>query len=159
MIKRKTRSDKITFDKKQMKTIERLSGIGLNQAQIAHILNVSVDTLQRRVKEGDMDLSAAIHKGKSKAVGKIAEKAYEIALNGNISMIKYYLSAQGGWVEKPQECEECKRRDDEEAFRKHNLKSFEDLVDAMTDEELSYYRTLLNKQEELFNKVEGRKSP
>jgi hypothetical protein len=64
------------------------------------------------MKEGNIDLSAALTKGKSKALYKIANKAYQLALEGNPSMIKYFLSCRGNWSEKTQVIVETEQVED-----------------------------------------------
>lgn len=100
--KRKTRSDKIVFQEPDIKRIENLSALGLTLEEIASVFNVSADTLYRRCKEKDSSLTAALLRGKSRAIIKVAKKAYELAIEGNTSMIKYILSCKGGWIQNTQ---------------------------------------------------------
>jgi len=58
-------------------------------------------------------------------------------MEGNVSMIKYFLSCRGAWSEKLQIIDDnCIR---EEQNKRHYL---EDVVDAMTDEEIDTYKNL-----------------
>lgn len=99
---RKSRSDKFLVNEDDIQMIENLAALGLNMDQIASVFNVSADTLYRRCKDGNTDLSASILKGRTRAVQKIAEKAFELALEGDVGLIKYILSCKGGWTEKSQ---------------------------------------------------------
>lgn len=102
MRKRKTRCDKISISKEQLIVMEKLAGFGLTVKQICHVLGFSPDTVYRRINEGDDEISATLLRGKSASLSKVAEKAFELALNGDSGMIKYILSTQGGWSEKSQ---------------------------------------------------------
>ena len=108
---RKQRSDKITFSTKDISKIESMAAMGLSLEQIASIFGVSTDTIYRRMNEGNLDLSEALSRGKSKALYKIANKAYKLAMEGNVSMIKYFLSCRGGWSEKLQIIEDNSVKD------------------------------------------------
>lgn len=102
MTNRKTRLDKINFSEEDIIKIENLAALGLNMEQIASIFNISSDTLYRRCNEEDSNLSATILRGRSKAIQKVSEKAFELALRGDVGLIKYILSCKGGWTEKSQ---------------------------------------------------------
>ena len=102
MTKRKVRKDKITFTQKDLKQIETMAGLGFTQQELCSVLGLSIDTLKSRMKEDDNDLSAVFTKGKVNALSKVAKKAYTLAISGNTSMIKYFLSCQRGWTEKVQ---------------------------------------------------------
>jgi IS30 family transposase len=141
---RKERSDKITFDKKDISKIEYMAAMGLSLDQIASIFGISTDTIYRRVNEGNIDLSAALSRGKSKALYKIAKKAYKIALEGNPSMIKYFLSCRGGWSEKLQIIDNNQVSETQEKQRQMQL-----IVDAMTDEEIDEYKSHSDKMKQI----------
>lgn len=102
MSKRKIRSDKFLVSESDLVKIENLAALGLNMDQIASVLNISADTLYRRCSEGDSDLSASILRGRTRAIQQIAEKAFELALEGDVGLIKYILSCKGGWTDKSQ---------------------------------------------------------
>ncbi len=137
---RKERSDKITFDKKDISKIETMSAMGLSINQIG----ISTDTMYRRMNEGNINLSAALSRGKSKAIYKVAHKAYELAIDGNVAMIKYFLSCRGGWSEKLQIIED--NRVQEEQDKRRQLQA---VVDAMTDEEIDAYKNLNDQMREI----------
>lgn len=98
---RKTRSDKIEL-KNDLDKIERMASLGLSIDQIAGVVGCSSDTIYRRLKEGDTELSAAILKGRSEAILEVSKKCFELALEGDVGLIKYILSCKGGWTEKTQ---------------------------------------------------------
>jgi predicted DNA-binding protein (UPF0251 family) len=156
--RRKVRSDKITFTKKEISDIEGFAAIGLTQEQICHVLGVSPDTLQRRVKEGDTRITDAILRGKSLAIGNVAKKAYESAMGGNTAMIKYFLAIHNNWHEKPV-VNNCGGPPQENNSYQNAVDEFDELLDAMTDEELDKYGVLLEEQIKLRKTVEARVSP
>jgi predicted DNA-binding protein (UPF0251 family) len=150
---RKERSDKITFDKKDISKIESMAAMGLSLDQIASIFGVSTDTIYRRMNEGNIDLSAALTKGKSKALYKIANKAYKLALEGNTAMIKYFLSCRGGWSEKLQIIDDNRVREEQEKSRQLDA-----IIDAMTDQEIDEYQSLSEKMNQIMDSVRERVS-
>lgn len=108
---RKTRSDKVTFSEKDLEKIEKLAGLGFTVEEIAVIFGVSKHTLYRRAKETGSQINETIYSGRLKAIGNVAAKAYELSLEGNTAMIKYFLSCRGGWVEKSQVINSLERGD------------------------------------------------
>lgn len=128
--KRKTRSDKFNFTNSDMKKIEKMASLGLSISQISTIFGISTDTFYRRANEANCDLSAAITRGKSKATLAVAQKAYELAIAGDTSMIKYYLSSIAGWSEKSQ------LKNEDEPLYKDSCSNIQEYMDELTDEEL-----------------------
>ena len=114
-----------------------MSAMGLSLEQIASIFGISTDTIYRRMNEGNKNLSAALSRGKSKALQKIANKAYKLVLEGNTSMIKYFLSCRGGWSEKLQII------DNQVSERQEKMKKLESVFDSMTDNEIDEYKNQL----------------
>lgn len=99
---RKVRSDKFNFSDIDIKKIEKMASLGLSINQISAIFGISTDTFYRRCQEINCDLSAAVTRGRAKAICNVAQKAYDLAIAGDTSMIKYYLSSMAGWSEKSQ---------------------------------------------------------
>ncbi|OIQ19241.1 MAG: hypothetical protein BM556_08120 [Bacteriovorax sp. MedPE-SWde] len=89
------------------------------------------------MNEGNIDLSAALSMAKSKALYKIANKTYKLAMEGNLSMIKYFLYCGGGSSEKLQIIED--NRVKEEQDKRRQLQA---VIDSMTDEEINTYKNL-----------------
>jgi predicted metal-dependent hydrolase len=138
MTKRKERADKIKLTAKDLKQIETMAGLGLTQEQISNVLGFSVDTLKRRLRENENELSALMGRGKTNALTKVAKKAYSLAIAGNTSMIKYFLGCQGGWSEKvqviniPPETNENSQRE-----------YLRELFSSMSPTELEQYKKIL----------------
>lgn len=98
--RRKTRKDKISFSQKEISQIEAMAGLGLTREDICNVLGVSSDTLLRRLNEGNEQLAAALKRGKAIAKVNVSQKLYNKAVEGNPSMIKFYMTHQGGWGKK-----------------------------------------------------------
>lgn len=139
-----------------------MSALGLNQEQICSVLKVSVDTLQRRVKEGDSRIAAAISRGRAKSNLLISKKAYELAMGGNAGMIKYILSCQAGWSDKPHLVDESDvvMEELEEKIRnkihEEEIRKYDDFIEHMTLEENNEYQETLKKQIEIKKQVDMR---
>ena len=83
--------------------IERLSGLGLNEKQIADNLGVSWRTFHR--KKNQKSVLAAISRGRSKALKNVSNSLYEQATKPepNIHATKFFLSNRGEhgqWAER-----------------------------------------------------------
>lgn len=83
--------------------IERLSGLGLNEKQIADNLGISWRTFHR--KKNQKSVMSAISRGRSKALKNVSNSLYEQATKPepNIHAIKFFLSnrgEQGQWAER-----------------------------------------------------------
>lgn len=88
---------KIELTDDQWTQVEKMAAIFCTGEEIAHVLNISYDTLERRVKE-KYKVSCAEHIKKHSAMGKMSlrRKQYEVAKGGNVSMLiwlgKQYLN-------------------------------------------------------------------
>lgn len=77
----------------QRNSIQRMAGVGLPVDQIAKIIGVSVTVLTDRCTD-DMDL------GYAQVNALYLNKFYEkIVVEGNTSLLMFYLSRKLGWVE------------------------------------------------------------
>lgn len=72
-------------------------------------------------------------------------------MEGNVSMIKYFLSCRGGWSEKLQIVKE--HRVKEEQNKRLQLEA---VVDAMTDEEIVAYKSLNDQMREIEEEARSR---
>ena len=77
-------------DKKTLKKIEKLAGVGLSDQAIADSLGVSRSTISRRKRDDDT-FDAIIRKGKIKAVADISSALYDSAMSGNSQSIQFFL--------------------------------------------------------------------
>jgi transposase len=96
---RRLRKDKITFEEMTASAIEHMAAIGMSQEQIAAVFSISIDTYKRRIKE-NLDLAASFHKGQNIGLMELQNKAFDLAKEGNVQMLKYILSTKGNWSDK-----------------------------------------------------------
>tara|TARA_A100001388_G_C28756662_1_gene495321 strand:- start:1633 stop:1980 length:348 start_codon:yes stop_codon:yes gene_type:complete len=80
--------------KEQKSQVTSMSGYGLTADQICAIIDVSRGTLfkyfQKELKEGE-----------AKALGRVSQKAFEMAVSGNQpAMTMFYLKCRGKWTER-----------------------------------------------------------
>lgn len=78
---------------------EVLASRGLTLDQIAASFGVSTDTLHRRRRES-AELEAAIRRGQSKGIAKVANSLYEQAMKGNVAAAIFYLKARANWSDR-----------------------------------------------------------
>ena len=79
--------------------IEKFSAAGLSLQQMASLLDMSHDTLERFMNK-DPSLRASIEKGRSKSVLNVAATAYNLAVSGDVpAMTMFYLKTRAGWKE------------------------------------------------------------
>lgn len=81
-----------------------LSFAGKTQNQIAKQIGIDAKTLRKYYRE-------ELEKGKSKRISDLTGKAYEMAMNGNASLLMFLLKTQGGYSDK-------KNDDDDKDFKK-----------------------------------------
>lgn len=121
-------------------TVENLSGLGLNNGQIAAILGVSSQTFYNHLKK-DPRVKDALERGKAKAVAKVSQTAFEMATSGRSSeMTKFFLKCQGDWKEKTEI--NLKATVEHAPQMTHQQK----LLAQLSDEELKAFESILEKQ-------------
>ncbi len=76
----------------ERKRIRLLSGLGLTQEQIGHVMEKSVDSLSRHCRH---ELDA----GKAETIAKVAGNLVQKALSGDTTSAIFYLKTQAGWRE------------------------------------------------------------
>jgi hypothetical protein len=81
---------KINFTDEDLANIERWSGDGLSEAQIATLLGCSLSTIARKKREkGRFD--TALKKGKTRAVQQVANQVFQNAMNGKETSAIFFL--------------------------------------------------------------------
>jgi hypothetical protein len=80
--------------------IERLAGLGCRLDEIAIACDVSPATLDRW-KQRD-DVSLAYQKGRIEAKANVAERLYDLAMDGDVAAAIFWLKSQAGWTDRPQ---------------------------------------------------------
>jgi hypothetical protein len=78
--------------------MERLSGLGLNQEQIAYSVGTSPAVFHLR-KEEFPEIQERLKKGKSDAVAFVTSKLMELVRDKNLGAICFYLKTQAQWKE------------------------------------------------------------
>ncbi len=81
--------------------VERLSGIGLSNKEVASALGIAEATLYRR-KQDNESFESALKKGRAKAAADIANAVYENAMKGNITAQIWYEKTRRGLSDKVQ---------------------------------------------------------
>jgi hypothetical protein len=81
----------------QLEQIERLSGYGLTEAQIAAVLSMHPNTL--RAKKHAERVSVALEAGKAKAQGIVGQALFTRAKGGDISAIRWWEMTRAGRTE------------------------------------------------------------
>jgi len=81
--------------------VERLSGIGLSNKEVANALGIAEATLYRR-KQDNESFESALKKGRAKAAADIANAVYENAMKGNITAQIWYEKTRRGLSDKVQ---------------------------------------------------------
>ena len=85
---RKRKLAQLTED--EYKQISQWSGDGLNESQIATLLNVNISTITREKKRNEQ-FALAIKKGKYKAVQLVANKVFQNAMDGKETSAIFFL--------------------------------------------------------------------
>ena len=85
---RKRKLAQLTED--EYKQISLWSGDGLNESQIATLLNVNISTITREKKRNEQ-FAHAIKKGKYKAVQLVANKVFQNAMDGKETSAIFFL--------------------------------------------------------------------
>ena len=85
---RKRKLAQLTED--EYKQISQWSGDGLNESQIATLLNVNISTITREKKRNEQ-FAEAIKRGKYKAVQLVANKVFQNAMDGKETSAIFFL--------------------------------------------------------------------
>ena len=85
---RKRKLAQLTED--EYKQISQWSGDGLNESQIATLLNVNISTITREKKRNEQ-FAEAIKKGRYKAVQLVANKVFQNAMDGKETSAIFFL--------------------------------------------------------------------
>jgi len=81
--------------------IERLAGCGFTLDKIAIALRVSSSTVDRWLHREDV--RTAYERGRIAATSDVATSLYDQAMKGDVAACIFWLKAQAGWSDKPQE--------------------------------------------------------
>jgi len=82
-----------------LKQVEKLAAIGLNEQQVADSLGISQATLARR-KQNKVDFADALKRGQAKGIATVANNLFEQSKDGNVSAGIFFLKNRAGWSDK-----------------------------------------------------------
>ena len=82
-----------------LKEVERLASIGLNEGQVAAALGICQDTLTRK-KRKYVDFADALKAGQAKGVATVANNLFEQSGEGNVSAGIFFMKNRAGWSDK-----------------------------------------------------------
>ena len=96
---KKERSDKIYFSDEQIAMIEKYAGVHLTLEEIALLMDVSEDTIQRRMKE-QPELAAVLKKGRAKTALGMGMSYFRKGIKkGDTAVLIHYHKVKRGWRE------------------------------------------------------------
>jgi hypothetical protein len=81
-----------------LKQLERLAELFCTDEELAYGLGISVDTLARRKAESQF--AEAMEKGKAKGKTSLRRKQYQVALDGNVTMLIWLGKQHLGQVDR-----------------------------------------------------------
>ncbi len=76
--------------------VEKLASHGLTYDQIAAKLGIGSSTLYKKKREL-IEFTEAIKKGKASGIGRVANKLFDMAMEGNVTAAIFLLKARAGW--------------------------------------------------------------
>ena len=82
-----------------LKQVEKLASIGLNEGQVAAALGICQDTLTSR-KRKYSDFSDALKAGQAKGIATVANNLFEQSKDGNVSAGIFFMKNRAGWSDK-----------------------------------------------------------
>jgi hypothetical protein len=94
----------IEITDEHIEIIELRAGQGMTLSQIALFCDVSDSTLDRWMSEPK--IKRAYERGRLIAHGQVAGTLFNLAIEGDTTAAIFYLKAQAGWVDKPQQTTE-----------------------------------------------------
>ena len=85
----------------QLAKIQKLAGLGCTLDQIAIAVDISPRTLDRWKATPEVERAYSL--GRIAAAQTVAQKLYDLCLDGNTTAIIFWLKSQAGWTDKPVE--------------------------------------------------------
>ena len=85
-----------------LRVIEDMAGRGAVLDDIAYVIGCAPITLDR-IKKKNADVMVAYNRGRATAKDHIAGKLYDLCNEGDVVAIIFWLKAQAGWRDKPEE--------------------------------------------------------
>ena len=82
-----------------LKQVEKLAAIGLNEQQVADSLGICGDTMRSR-KSKYPEFIEALKRGKAKGIATVANNLFEQSKDGNVSAGIFFMKNRAGWSDK-----------------------------------------------------------
>lgn len=94
---------KFKINRKTINLIERKAGLGLTQEQIAHLLDITPETLSRK-KQDHPEIGQALARGRAKTVGALSSSLLESGHQGSVQAQIFALKnlSPESWSERQQ---------------------------------------------------------
>lgn len=86
---------------KDLRIVEDMAGRGATLDDIACVIGVSPSTLDRWLKLPEVE--QAYRRGRIQAKDTVASRLFDLANEGDVTAIIFYLKAQAGWSDRPKE--------------------------------------------------------
>lgn len=86
---------------KDLRIVEDMAGRGATLDDIACVIGVSPSTLDRWLKLPEVE--QAYRRGRIEAKDTIASRLFDLANEGDVTAIIFFLKAQAGWSDRPKE--------------------------------------------------------
>lgn len=84
----------------EIKVIYRSSQLGMTVEQISHLLEMSIDSFYKFVKDETSGAKEALESGRAMAIKYVTEKLWGNIEDGKMSAILFYLKCRAGWSER-----------------------------------------------------------
>ena len=87
---------RVNKTRKHAEQVEKMAGVGMRDEDICLVIGIGESTLKRHYRKN-------LKVGRAKANTVIANKAFEMARDGDRSMVQFWLTRRLGWKEPPQD--------------------------------------------------------
>lgn len=91
---------KTELSAEDLKVIYRTSQLGMTVEQIAHVLEMSIDSFYKFIKDESSGAKDALERGRALAIKYVTEKLWGGIEQGKMSAILFYLRCRAGWSER-----------------------------------------------------------
>ena len=82
-----------------LKQVEKLASIGLNEQQVADALGICGDTMRSRKKKYP-EFIEALKSGQAKGIATVANNLFDQSKDGNVSAGIFFMKNRAGWSDK-----------------------------------------------------------
>ena len=89
------------FSELEIKQIEKLAP-KLTKTQLADFFGISFVTLQQ-IEKRQPEVSEIYKRARASRIAQVVDKLFDLCMEGNPTMIQFFLRTQAGWKEESQE--------------------------------------------------------